>query len=318
MPVRNVVGFILCAAFFFAAQCPSYALKNNDFTKANASSNKKYSSEKSKLGERRSYLQEQGKVERLRFVTPDNADYLANQMAPKPDSALGDSMSRQRDYRSRQEYLDIPEYHKESDDWYKARTELHLDNIDRDLSKKYLGKIDTSKRDLYDQNYLRERYAEMLELSMQDINKFYFRESHSTEAGIPTQVAGGDLKDGDDASIFDFLSNEKKIDRPKVSLIGPRKNPPPDADSSENSKPVSEAAPSAAPLPPSGGVKLMPPVVKRSSESPSQQQQSGQKKRVTAIERLDPESVKNFQFMNLPENMRGETTIKVEVDDSGF
>lgn len=89
MPVRNVVGFILCAAFFFAAQCPSYALKNNDFTKANASSNKKYSSEKSKLGERRSYLQEQGKVERLRFVTPDNADYLTNQMGSKARQRFG-------------------------------------------------------------------------------------------------------------------------------------------------------------------------------------------------------------------------------------
>lgn len=61
MPVRNVVGFILCAAFFFAAQCPSYALKNNDFTKANASSNKKYSSEKASLGKGAHICRSKGK-----------------------------------------------------------------------------------------------------------------------------------------------------------------------------------------------------------------------------------------------------------------
>ncbi|MFR6032970.1 MAG: hypothetical protein ACLUKN_07150 [Bacilli bacterium] len=62
MPVRNVVGFILCAAFL--PRSAVLRLENNDFTKANASSNKKYSSEKASR-ERRSYLQEQGKVESL-------------------------------------------------------------------------------------------------------------------------------------------------------------------------------------------------------------------------------------------------------------
>ncbi len=61
----------------------------------------------------------------------------------------------------------------------------------------------------------------------------------------------------------------------------------------------------------------MPPAINRSSED-SLQQQSGQKKRVTAVEKLEPDSVKNFHFIDLPENMRGETAMKVEVDDSGF
>ena len=256
-------------------------------------------------------------MERVRFVTPDNADYLSNQKAYMSDNALGESMSEQRDYRNRQKFNDIPEYSGKTDDWYKAHTELHLDNIDRDLSKKYLGKIDTSKRDLYDQDYLRERYAEMLELSMQDINKFFFRQSHSTEAGIPMQVAGGELNEDEAGSIFDFLSNEKKIDRPKVSLIGPKKNPTSETKSSDDSKSEPSPLPATKQLPPSGGVKIMPPVVNRSSDSFSQQQ-TGQKKRVTAVEKVDPDSIKDFQFMNLPENMRGETTIKVEVDESDF
>jgi len=315
MRTKTTVAYIF-AALLFGSQSLLFAVRPNDFTRSNNSFNKKYSSEKNSLNDKRANLQERGNLEKMKFVTPDNADYLRNQKAYTPDNYNADNLSKERDSRSKMKYDRVPEYAGKTDDWSKSHTELKLDNTDRDLSKKYLGKIDTAKRDLYDQQYLRDHYAEMLELSMQDINKFYFRASHSSDAGIPTQVAGEQIgnPDGEDsASILDFLSKERKIERPTVSLKGPKRQSQDDT-SGRGRIPVTQPQDL-----PKGTNKVMSPSVNKTADT-QQPQTNSQKQRskVAAYEELSPEKAKSFEFMKLPEEMRGETVIKVEVQENDF
>ena len=176
-----------------------------------------------------------------------------------------------------------------------------------------LGKIDVNKRDTKYQEYLRDQYSELMEMSMREINKFYFRESHSADPGIPISTAGGALRDNEE-SFWDFLSPNKKIGRGRVFVRKLK------LDSSGNvvdfdapdspptiSKPASSpASPAAAPRATSSAPnKNVPP-----------QRYRGE---LRSMERVDENIGRQFDILNVPETMRsGSPTIRVEVKDSDF
>ena len=223
-------------------------------------------------------------------------------------------MSKQRALGNKMDFA-TPEYHGKTkrDLWSGADVPLAMENTDRNLSKKYLGKIDVNKRDTKYQEYLRDQYSELMEMSMREINKFYFRESHSADPGIPISTAGGALRDNEE-SFWDFLSPNKKIGRGRVFVRKLK------LDSSGNvvdfdapdspptiSKPASSpASPAAAPR-----TKSSAP-----NKNVSPQRYRGE---VRSMERVDENIGRQFDILNVPESMRsGSPTIRVEVKDSDF
>lgn len=156
------------------------------------------------------------KVEKKTFEDIGDVSYL-REMKPHVEEGLpGAEMSRQRT-RGNRENFDVPEYSGKTrrDLWDGADVPLALENTDRNLSKKYLGKIDVNKRDTQYQEFLRDQYAELMEMSMREINKFYFRESHSDEPGVVISQAGANCAK---TTIFlGYALAHRNIDRGRFS-----------------------------------------------------------------------------------------------------
>lgn len=210
----------VCTAAFaiiIAASVPSFAgLKNNDFTKANASFKKENREpEKSRLQDEKSGLQDE-KFKSETFRPADDARYLEDRRFKDSGGEMGRVFSERR--KSPGGTYEPPDL-KIFRDGRSFEKDLHLENKDRNLSKKYEGTIDFSGR--HPQNaYMREFLAHTQERSMQEINKYMFRSSHSSDPGIPTVGAGSQLHgDGESpGAVSDFLFGRKSVGRTAVSF----------------------------------------------------------------------------------------------------
>ena len=175
--------------------------------------------------------------------------------------------------------------------------------------------IRDSRRATDYQELLNDYYSDVMEMSMREINKYYFRETHSDEPGIPTTQAGGGLR-GDDSSFWDFLSRDQNLGRGKVSIKKfklDKDGAGSGAAASDTSAEAAEAV-SAAPESRQSAVSAAP----RQSQSyiPAVHSPSGN---VRSIETIDEDVGRKFQFMRVPDSLRsGDATIKVEVKESDF
>jgi len=194
---------------------------------------------------------------------------------------------------------------------------LGIKNTDRDLTKAYEGKIDVNRRATDYQELLNDYYSDVMEMSMREINKYYFRESHSDEPGIPTSLAGGGLR-GDDSSFWDFLSRDQNLGRGKVSIKKFRLDKDGAGSSAAASDTSAEAAEavSSVPAPASGQSAVSAAPRQSQSYIPAVHSPSGN---VRSIETIDEDVGRKFQFMRVPDSLRsGDATIKVEVKESDF
>lgn len=297
---------------FFA---DAHALLNNDFTRANSTFSKRRFEESKMSSMQGKKARESGKMlERKLYENTGDVSYLREEKPHFEEGLPGAEMSKQRAFDNKKDFV-TPEYHgkTKSDLWSGADVPLAMENTDRNLSKKYLGKIDVNKRDSKYQEYLRDQYSELMEMSMREINKFYFRESHSADPGIPITTAGGALRDNEE-SFWDFLSPNKKIGRGRVFV---RKlkfdssgnivdSDAPDSPPTISKPAASPASPTAAPRTTSSAPnKNVPP-----------QRYRGE---LRSMEKVDDNIGRQFDILNVPEEMRsGSPTIRVEVKDSDF
>lgn len=313
-------GFLKFALSVFAftvvfAQWSSALIKYNDYTKANRSFDSKYRSKSSSLTDK-AWSDSSKRSELKTYVPQNSADALAGKRFTDINSGVADQMQSSKNRDSSKAY-ENPELHGFDKNGMYSDSKWKPKRDARNFSKDYEGSIDFSKRGVY-VDYLKEAYADMNERSMQDINKYQFRSSHSSDPGIKTVSAGSGIHGEDDESFFESIFGDDKIERKPIRLFGPK-----------NRNAVSkEDAPAEAPLPikqpgevapPAPTVRYAPPIIKGDSPSAESQHSSETKKRTVAEQEIDQEKIKGFKFMDkVPENMRGKATIKIEVDDGDF
>jgi len=297
---KNVflVSIFLCS--FLVAQA-----KMSDFTKANSAFSKTYVDQdlnRRFSDKKNARFSTDKEFSTFKFVSSKDASRYLNMEANFGEADNAKVMEGMRNFNSEKNYR-TPDYSqfKDTDRWYKEKNQIGFQNKDRDLSKKYLGKIDTDRRNQLNDK-MRANYDDHFERSMSDINKFHFRSSHSTKSGIVVTKAGGDLEE-DDSSIFDFLSNEQKIDSGGVKLILPKAmvtDPTKLERLSGNSIPVE--APTA---------RTSSPIMNNAS----QQVPIPGTRRTIAEDTVDSDTM-NFSTLGLPKEMQGgKTKIKIQVKD---
>lgn len=88
--------------------------------------------------------------------------------------------------------------------WNAPSDNVFFENKSKNLSKKYDGKIDFTQMNQKNK-LLKDHLEKIQEKSMQDINKYMFRASHSTDADLPVVKAGEQLHPNDDSGDTNFL-----------------------------------------------------------------------------------------------------------------
>lgn len=138
---------------FFA---DAHALLNNDFTRANSTFSKRRFEESKMSSMQGKKARESGKMlERKMYENTGDVSYLRDEKPHFEEGLPGAEMSKQRALGNKMDFA-TPEYHGKTkrDLWSGADVPLAMENTDRNLSKKYLGKIDVNKRDTKYQEYL--------------------------------------------------------------------------------------------------------------------------------------------------------------------
>lgn len=302
---------ILLGAVLFMSASYSLAVRSNDFTKANTKFTGKLENQESTIDMSKTPNLKNENLEQKKFVSPNDASSLIEKRANFSEDLTADKLSKERYFDYKKEFT-VKEYEGKTDSWEHSGKSALLKNKDRNLTKDYSGRIDFEKRNPYqrDVDFIKERYGDMMEQSMQDINKYFFRSSRSSEAGIDVQVAGGELKEEDDGiSFFDFLSGNKKISRPRVTIEGPADT----GDISQNPKasPTSQA--------PVSKKTILPPVVKNSNVTSVNYKNQNLRTTEEKTVDIDVGKANTYQMLYLPENMRaGKATIKVQVKEEEF
>lgn len=210
----------LAALAAITASPKSFAQQHNDFTEGNITLERSEMEKKgSRFQDEKSRLMEK-QFSPKAFQPKDDgagAKALREKNSEFKGGALAETMSGKKNDRYKKEFsppelnrfegnFDIPELNA-------------IKNSDRNLSRKYEGSIDFSKRH-YRDGEMQEFLEKVSEKSMHDINKYMFRSSRSTEPGMPTTQAGEQLglSDVKTNSIKDFLFGTKKIERPTVAF----------------------------------------------------------------------------------------------------
>ena len=317
---KNAAVFYLTAGLLTAASA-SYALRSNDFTRANGSFSRKYESENSALGEQKSRFNGMD-MDKKSFTSPDNASSLVQKRSWLTDNSSAASLSSKRDVDASKSFAS-PDYKGKIEDYWQNGKTASVLNSDVDLSKKYEGKIDVSKRNTDKQKYIDEYYGSLSERSMQEINKYYSRTSVSDSETDVIKTAGGKINP-EESGFFDFLTGDEHIKRPQVMFKGPeKKTPKPEAE---------QPAPAAQTLPEKPFIGVAGPhpqnAVKQINEPASAvptQVADGKKSQVVRKDSnvisetaIDPDVAKRTQFMKVPEDLRSKATIKVQVKENDF
>lgn len=310
--MAKALGSLIAAFLAAAVSADAFAVLNNDFTRANSTFMKRrFEESKTSAMQGRKARDADKKVEKKTFEDIGDVSYL-REMKPHVEEGLpGAEMSRQRAQGNRENF-DVPEYSGKTrrDLWGGADVPLALENTDRNLSKKYLGKIDVNKRDTQYQEFLRDQYAELMEMSMREINKFYFRESHSDEPGVVISQAGGKLRENDE-SFWDMLSPNRNIDRGRVFIKKTRLG-----QSAATAAPAGEESPAAARAAAANFTPAQSPMAPAQRRPAAVPQQTGRGE-LRAVETVDDNIGKQFDLLRVPDSLRaGRPTIKVEVKES--
>lgn len=335
--MRSVFSSVIIAMIGVCAVDAYAAVGTNDFTRANTTFTKRRF-EQAKEGnpfDNRRFREMDKKFDKKTFDNIPDVSHLQDKRAYFGENLQGESLTEKLYYDNKKEKLGLAEYKgKTKDDlWADSDKKLHLDNSDRNLSKKYVGKIDTEKRNMPHQEYLKDQYSEIMEMSMREINKYFFRSSHSDEGGIETFKAGGG-SNADESSFWDFMSPNKTI-RSKVKIRkygnGEKTSIPKQISKEENEaiKKANSAVLQSQVQPLSVQNKPQSSVVPTSLQAsqknlntptlPQQPRKSFTQPtntNVRALETVDATKAKQYDFIRVPDSLKsGGATIKVEVKD---
>jgi len=299
------------------------AYKQSDFTKSNASFSRKYEASESDLASRRSSMADKTFQTKL-FTYENSASSLSSKRPNMGDGAAASGLSGKTDSMSGEMYKNIPDFSDAGKQWDKSGKELKtLDNLDRNLGKSYSGSIDLEKKSLFDTEQIQNSYNEMIDRSMGDINKYQYGASKmsSDEAKENVKVIEAGKKSDSESSIFDFLSSDKKIERPAVMLKGPAKTSSEavrDLDTVVKTSGGGQAQPTAAVVPSAGVAAKTPAILNGGTPqvgSTTIDKKTGQRKVLKGVTEID----NSLDILKIPENMRaGKATIKVEVKENDY
>lgn len=315
---RAVRKAVFAALGVCMASACAFAIRANDFTRANSVFKSRYKSEKSSISDK-VWSGSQLRADSKAYAPPTRASGLSDLRADMSGSGRAERMGLS-DFSGSDKRYDSPELSGMDGTWSQADSKWKPKNGERDFTKKYSGKIDFSKRSKY-VDYLKEAYADMNERSMQDINKYQFRRSHSSDPGVKTTEAGAQLRGDDDSSFFDLLLEGSDAERAPVKFYGPKnrnaiKSEAAAAENSGADRAAQPANPTAAPPP---NARFMPALIRNQSGAVrAEDESSSSSKKTVAEKEIDGEKAKNFRFMKMPDNMRGKATIKVEVETGDF
>lgn len=304
----KIVSLTLLA--FITASTISFAQKNNDFTQGNISLDKtEIEKKKTHLQDEKSRLQEK-QFSPKTFQPKDDgigAKSLQSKKAQLNDNAMAESLSGKKKEQYKKEFS-VPELNRFEGE-FKSPELNTVKNSDKNLSRKYEGSIDFSKRHFRD-SQMQEFLEKVNEKSMQDINKYMFRSSRSTEPGLLTTQAGDQLglADVKTNSIKDFLFGTKKIERPTVAFtkdinVGTIK--------SSKAMDLEEAKKNVAPPP---NAKILPAHIIGEKQKVSTAQAPAERK----LKIAEKEVILNSQGMFAPKDgsrKQSKYKIKVEVSE---
>ncbi len=292
--------FILVASLLALPLC-CFAIKSNDFTRSSAIGSRRYRNDNtndlkqktSQFGEKRLDLETYYDSSK-RVNLGDERSHWNDDISNIDTSSRAYGASRR---------FPVPEYNGDTKPWNFADKRASFVNSDRNLTKKYNGKIDINKRNTDYQNFIKDYYGELVERSMEDINKYYSRTSTGSNDKF-LQRAGGKLLGEDEEGFFDFLSSDEKIKRKSVSFRG--------VDNSSISvkrKPESTSVPK--------GETLLSPQTSYVPVSPSSNSGNKMLRIDDDIKEtvIDAEQARGLQFLNVPDQFRSKATIKVKVKD---
>jgi len=278
-----------------------------DFTKANSAFSKSYVDQgmNERLSDKKNARFSTDKeFSTARFVSSKDASRFMNMSPNFGEADNARVMQGMKNYYDGKNYNRTPNSpFKDTDRWYKENNQVGFRNLDRDLNKKYLGKIEVDRR-YHLNDKMRAKYNDHFERSMSDINKFHFRSSHSTDAGITVSKAGGELEK-DDSSIFDFLDSNQKIESGKPKLVLPKAMV---TDPAKLERLSGNNIPYNTPAQSTSSTVQTPSSVNNVYQTPVRNTSN------TVVEETVDTSEMNFTSLGVPKEMQGgKTTIKVKV-----
>lgn len=308
---RFVAKVSLIFSALFTAQALFCAPLNNDFTKANPSTQKVQTKESSRLQDQEFRGQDK-EFKSTQYVPKESAIKMEDKRAPSTNSAVGTNFqSKKFDASKSYNPPDLKILQNQYSD--KDKT-YNSDNLQRDLNKDYAGSIDLKKKNPNNE-YMKEFLEHTQEKSMQEINKYMFRSSHSSDPGIKTLQAGSEIHSGDNDSseVADFLFGTKRVSGSPVRFkktknVGTVSAKNSTEQPSQNKQTEQSARPAFA-----ENVKILPPVVNGEKNSVSRQNPRENKVKVAETE---VDMGKTNLFAPRAQGMStGKYKIKVEVSD---
>lgn len=252
---RAIKSTILCLALMGASEAFCAPL-NNDFTKANKSTSELKDKPQSHLQDDK-YREENKEFKAAEYVPPPDRHDLKGRQYRGSDSAVASQLERKR-YDFDKNYTP-PQLNIFDENFHDRDKQARIEK--NSLNKDYAGTIDFDKRNPNDA-YMKEFLAHTQEKSMQEINKYVFRSSHSSDPGVKSFEAGSQLhSDKDDSSeLVDFLFGTKRVSRSPINF---KKNKSVGTVSTANvsGAPSSASQGQNAPARLAPNVRILPPVV---------------------------------------------------------
>ncbi len=283
-------------------------VKATDFTRANATLNKRYDGKESDAF-KKSF---QGSDMRYKSFKNENADKAwggASQLASV--NGQKSAFSNESFYGSDKKYS-VPEFsqYSQTSRYNGVPEDFVMDNAERNMSKKYEGSFDTEKRSRF-HNKIRADYNDHIERSMSDINKYYSRKPTDDESGIAIKKAGADLNQKDESilDLFDISGTHIKRDRLKIALPRAMSSKPIDEDGNFIEAPKTPVRPKTTDLP-----KLEKLPVQQSNTGGGNVYGSDASITLRRGQSKEMETDFKFNSLGVPKEMQGgRTVIKVQV-----
>lgn len=255
---KKLANTVAIFTSIFIASSGFCAPLNADFTKANPNSEKTKDMPESRLQDQ-NYKNQDKEFKTSQYTPPTDAKRLEEQKYKGNNSAIASNFESKRYDDKKYTPPELKFFDKNFTDEDKKS---NLKNLNNDLNKDYEGSIDVDKRNKNDA-YMKEFLAHTQEKSMQEINKYMFRSSHSSDPGIKSLNAGSQIhSDKDDTSaVEDFLFGTKRVSGSPVNFKK-SKNVGTIADRSiaeaQNPASTSRASSQTSFAP---NVKILPPVI---------------------------------------------------------
>lgn len=282
-------------------------VRDIDYTKADQSLKKDNIKKEQWSGQNSAWSGSESRAPKKEYKPGGDASRLQNKRVPSVDSAGAQDLQNKRSPSDKR--FSSPELENFKEKWAAPSDNVFLENKNKDLSKKYDGKIDTGL--MHSQNaQMKEALEKIREKSMGEINKYMFRASHEYEDGVKTMTAGGEILGREEGSFWgDLFSSDTHISRKSVSF----KKPLDVGAISKQSDAPNGAQKKAAPA---NSTKVLPPIVQNESPKPKSAPAAPERK----VKVLEKEFTKDTSLFapraeEGPIRATSKFKIKVEVSD---